>query len=75
MAALMPDNPQLVEPLIDIAFTVDDLISNRACWVMEFTAKENLFYLFPYLDEFTENLNKVHFDSSIRPTASSSCGR
>lgn len=69
MAALMLDNPQLIEPLMDIAFTVDDLISNRACWVMEFTAKENLSYLFPYLDEFTENMSNVHFDSSVRPMA------
>ncbi len=69
MSALILENPQWIAPLIKIAFTVDDPVSNRACWVMEFTAKENLSYLFPYLDEFTENLNKVHFDSSVRPMA------
>lgn len=69
MSALILENPQLIEPLLDIGFNVDDPISNRACWVLEFTAKENLGYLFPYLDEFTSNLKRVHFDSSIRPMA------
>ena len=69
MSALILDNPPLITPLMKIAFTVDDPVSNRACWVMEFTAKENLSYLFPYLDEFTENLKSVHFDSSVRPMA------
>jgi len=69
MSALMLEKPQLIKPLMDIAFTVDDPISNRACWILEFTAKENLSYLLPYLDEFTVNLKKVHFDSSVRPMA------
>lgn len=69
MAALVLENRYLVEPLMHIAFTVDDPISNRACWVMEFTAKENLSYIFPYLELFTSNLGNVHFDSSIRPIA------
>lgn len=54
---------------MDIAFDVDDPISNRACWVIEFTAKENLAFLFPYLNYFTQNLNRVHLDSSVRPLA------
>ncbi|MGB6152393.1 MAG: adenylosuccinate lyase [Pricia sp.] len=69
MSALILDNPKLVRPLINIAFTIDDPISNRACWVLEFTAKENLSYIFPYLGEFTENLKNVHLDSSVRPMA------
>jgi len=69
MATLLLENPYLVEPLMEIAFDVDNTISNRACWVMEFTAKENLNYIFPYLDNFTSNLSKVHFDSSVRPIA------
>ncbi len=69
MAALVLENRYLVEPLMHIAFTVDDPISNRACWVMEFTAKENLSYIFPYLEFFTSHLGNVHFDSSVRPMA------
>ncbi len=69
MSALTLEHPHLIAPLMEIAFTVDDPISNRACWVMEFIAKENLPYIFPYLDELTKNLNKVYFDSSVRPMA------
>lgn len=69
MSAMVLENPYLVEPLMQIAFEVDDPISNRACWVMEFTAKENLSYIYPYLESFTLNLGNVHFDSSVRPMA------
>lgn len=69
MSALILKNPYLIEPLMEIAFDVDDPISNRACWVMEFTAKEKLSYILPYLNKFTSNLGKVHFDSAVRPIA------
>lgn len=62
-------NPKLIKPLMYIAYKDYDPISSRACWVMEFTAKENLSYLFPYLDEFTSNLGTVKLDSSVRPIA------
>lgn len=69
MSALIFDTPELLESLLNIAFAVDNPISKRACWVLEFTAKEKLFYIFPYLDGFTQNLKKLHFDSSVRPMA------
>ncbi|MBU3027143.1 adenylosuccinate lyase [Zobellia galactanivorans] len=69
MALLVTTNPQLVRPLLKIAFEVDNPISNKACWVLEFTAKENLPFLYPHLDVFTANLGRVHFDSAVRPLA------
>ena len=69
MAALVLKNPHLVEPLLQIAFDVNDSISSRGCWVLEFTAKENLSYICDYLNIFTSQLGKVHFDSSVRPLA------
>ncbi len=69
MSALILENPQVIEPLMGIGFSVDDPISNSACWVLEFTAKENLSLLLPYLDEITANLKKVPLESSIRPMA------
>ncbi len=69
MADNITGNPQLVKPLMQIAFNVDDPISNRACWVLEFTAKENLPFIYPHLEYFTANLGRVHFDSAIRPVA------
>ncbi len=69
MSTLILNNPSLIKPLLSIAFTVDNPISSRACWVLEFTAKEKLEYIFPYLDTFTSNLHKVHLHPSVRPMA------
>ena len=69
MSGLILDNPHLVKLLMAFAFDVDDPISSRACWVMEFAAKEDLNYVLPYIDEFTGNLGKVHVDSAVRPVA------
>ncbi|WP_158973449.1 adenylosuccinate lyase [Cellulophaga sp. L1A9] len=69
MATLVSTNPYLIAPLLEIAFTTDDPISCKASWVLEFSAKENLPYLFPYLNLFTANLATVHLDSSVRPMA------
>ncbi|WP_298503187.1 adenylosuccinate lyase [uncultured Maribacter sp.] len=69
MATLILTNPHLIPHLLSIALTIDNPISCRACWVLEFTAKKQLDYLFPYLDSFTASLHKVHFDSAVRPMA------
>lgn len=69
MELLVSENPHLVEPLLEVAFDDVDPISSKACWVMEFTAKENLPYLFPYLDRFTANIASLKLDSSVRPMA------
>ena len=69
MSQLILNDPYLVSPLLDIAFTVDDPISSKACWVLEFTIKEKLSYLFDYLDQFTANIKYLHLDSSVRPIA------
>ncbi len=49
MAILVSNTPKFVEPLLKIAFDVDDPISSKACWVLEFTAQNNLPYLFLHL--------------------------
>ena len=69
MAEIILQNPKLIAPLIKIAFDVNDPISSKACWVMEFTAKHDLSYIYPHLDYFTSNLQSVHLDSSVRPVA------
>ena len=69
MALLISKNPHLVKPLLEIAFEDKNPISSKACWVMEFTAKENLPYLFPYLNQFTKAISLLKLDSSVRPMA------
>jgi len=69
MANLVLEQPDLIQPLLAIAFTVNDPISSKACWVMEFAATHQLAYIYPYLNEFTSGLGKLHLDSSVRPIA------
>jgi len=52
---------RLMPILIDVLFKVDDKVSCKAAWVLEF--------IIPYLDKFTANISKVHLDSAIRPVA------
>lgn len=63
------NNTSLIPKLLDILFMVDDKISPRTAWVLEFMCGENLNEIIPYLDHFTENINKVHLDSAVRPVA------
>jgi hypothetical protein len=69
LAALVIDNPDHLRHLFKKAFEVNDPLSSRACWVLEYTAKERLEYLLPYLDDFVPKLALFHLDSSIRPMA------
>ena len=54
---------------MEIAFTADDPISCKACWVLETTMKENPEVLLPHISYFTENMGSVHLDSAVRPIA------
>ncbi len=69
MAEMTLQNPSLIPFLFDIAFTVDDPISCRACWVLEFTSKAHVDWILPYLDVFLKDVDKVHLDPAVRPMA------
>ena len=68
-ANLVIDNPELISPLLEILFEVDDKISCRAAWVFEFMCGEQLEEIIPHLDVFTKNMSKVHLDPAVRPVA------
>ncbi|WP_426429910.1 adenylosuccinate lyase [Winogradskyella sp. HB-48] len=68
-ANLVLGHPELVKPLLEILFDVDDKISCRAAWVFEFMCGEHLEAIIPHLDNFTQNVSKVHMDSAVRPMA------
>ncbi|MFC5195710.1 adenylosuccinate lyase [Bizionia hallyeonensis] len=68
-ANLVINNPKLISKLLAVLFRVDDKISCRAAWVLEFMCHENLEYLIPHLDTFTANIHKVHLDPAVRPIA------
>ncbi len=68
-ANLLISNPELVSPLLEILFKVDDKISCRAAWVLEFMCSQSIPHLIPHLDTFTQGIHKVHLDSAVRPVA------
>ena len=68
-AHLMIENPDLIVPLLEILFDVNDKISCRAAWVFEFMCGEKLEEIIPHLDAFTNNISRVHLDSAVRPVA------
>lgn len=68
-ANLMRSQPELIPELLDILFRVDDKISCRAAWVLEFMCSEHLEAIIPHLDQFTEQIHRVHLDPAVRPVA------
>jgi hypothetical protein len=68
-AKMVLNDISLFPKLISILFMVDDKVSCRAAWVLEFTCDKNLDAIIPYLDKFTEHISKVHLDSAVRPVA------
>lgn len=68
-ANLVLANPELIPKLLDILFRVDDKISPRAAWVLEFMCSNKIEAIILYLEEFTKNINRVHLDSAVRPVA------
>ena len=69
VANIVYNNPDLFTELVNITFWVDDKISIKAAWILEWICTRELTYILPHLDEFTTNLHRVQFDSATRPVA------
>ncbi len=69
MAGIVLAKPYLVKPLLEIAFEINNPISSKACWILEYVAKENLANILPLTDNLTKNLSSLKLDSSVRPIA------
>jgi len=66
---LVIENKELFKPLLELTFEVDNKLSIKAAWVLEFVCFEKLEWLVPYLDTFTKNIRFVKFDSVVRPVS------
>ena len=70
VANIVSERPDLMQPLVEITFQVDDNISIRASWILEWICTHhNLDYILPHLDTFSKNIGQLTFDSAIRPCA------
>ena len=69
-AIIVLDQPKLIKQLVDLTFNINNKLSIKAAWVLEWICTHHgIAYIHPYLNIFTENISKVHFDSAIRPCA------
>ena len=68
-ANLVISQPKLIPQLLEILYMVNDKISPRAAWVLEFFCNDYLEKFAPYLDEFLPHLKHIKLDSALRPCA------
>lgn len=68
-ADMVLNNMSLFPQLVAISFITDDDTSSRAAWVLELVCQKYIYAIIPHLDFFSNHLNKVHLDSSVRPIA------
>jgi hypothetical protein len=70
VANVVLENQSLFKDLVTITFYVDDKVSIKAAWILEWICTHHhLEWILPHLDEFSEKISTVKFDSAIRPCA------
>lgn len=70
VANIVLENPNLFQYLVSITFKVDDKVSIKAAWILEWICTHHhINWISPHLDEFTNNITNLKFDSAIRPCA------
>lgn len=70
VANIVLENNDLMQDLVDITFDVNNKISIKAAWILEWICTHHTInWILPYLDKFTLNIKNLQFDSAIRPCA------
>ena len=69
VAAWVLDRPNSIPYLVEHCFNINDDLSYKATWILEFVCLENLELIYPFLDVFFENLPKVYKHQAVRPLA------
>ena len=70
VADIVLENQNLFKDLVTLTFKVDDKNSIKAAWILEWICTHHhLNWIIPHLDEFSNNISTLKFDSAIRPCA------
>lgn len=70
VANVVLENKDLFKHLITITFDVENKLSIKAAWILEWICTHHhLNWMLPHLEEFTTKIASVKFDSAIRPCA------
>ncbi|CAM1333596.1 adenylosuccinate lyase [Tenacibaculum aestuariivivum] len=69
-ANIVLEHPNLIKHLIFLTFDVDNKLSIKAAWVLEWICTHyGIAHIHPFITIFTSNISKVHFNSAVRPCA------
>ncbi len=69
LANLIVSNPKLLPDLLEICALVDEEVSCRAAWGLEYMCKTNINEILPYLDQLLTIMPKVYKHPAVRPMA------
>jgi hypothetical protein len=70
VANIVLENPRLFADLVTITFDVENKVSIKAAWILEWICTHHhLFGILLHLDEFSTKISTLKFDSAIRPCA------
>ncbi len=70
VANIVLENQKLFKELIVITFDVENKVSIKAAWILEWICTHHhLEWILQHLDFFTSEIKNVKFDSAIRPCA------
>ncbi len=70
VAEFMVKNSELIPSLIAITFDINNSLSVKAAWVLEWICTHHsITYLLPFLDKFCTHIKHLTHDSAIRPCA------
>jgi hypothetical protein len=69
-ANIVLEQPELIEHLVDLTFQVNNPISVKAGWILEWICTHHgIDYILTYLDVFTKDLQNLYLDGSLRTCA------
>jgi len=70
VAKFVLKDPNLYKHLIAITFDVDNKVSIKAAWILEWICTHHqLEWMLPHLTTFSQKITMLKFDSAIRPCA------
>jgi hypothetical protein len=70
VANIVLEDQRLFKYLIAITFEVDAKVSMKAAWILEWICTHHqLEWMLPHLEEFSQKITTLKFDSAIRPCA------
>ena len=70
VANIVLTNQNLFKELVSLTFNIDHKVSIKAAWILEWICTHHhLEWIIPHLDEFSQKISTLKYDSAIRPCA------